>query len=333
MLGAAVIGLGVGEQHARAYAESPHSVLRWVYDLDPDRMQRVVAAIGQGAAARRFEDVVSDRAVDVVSIASYDDAHYAQVLAALDGGKHVFVEKPLCRSAAEARAIRARWQTAGRPHLASNLVLRAAPLYRWLREAIGSGELGEIYAFDGDYLYGRLQKITLEWRSQVDDYSVMQGGGIHLVDLMIWMTGQRPHAVSALGNRLCTNGSAFRYLDFVSAAFEFPSGLVGRITANFGCTHPHQHVVRVFGTKATVILDDRGPRLFTSRDPATPPSVLDLPALPASKGALIPGFLDRIVRGEDPGPPFDHELAVVAACHAADQAVREAQPQRIEYGD
>ena len=43
-----------------------------------------------------------------------------------------------------------------------------------------------------DYLYGRLQKITDDWRSRVADYSVMLGGGVHMVDLMLWLTGQRP---------------------------------------------------------------------------------------------------------------------------------------------
>src|SRR6185503_7475057 len=105
----------------------------------------------------------------------------------------------------------------------------------------------------------------------VPDYSVMAGGGVHLVDLMLWLTGQQPTTVSAVGNRIATANSRFAYDDFVTATYAFPSGLVGRITANFGCVHRHQHVVRVFGTKGTFIHDDAGARLHWTRDEARPP--------------------------------------------------------------
>jgi len=329
-LGVAVVGLGVGEQHARAYLWTPGCTLRWVFDLNRRRTDRILREVGVGAPAVSYEAVLADTAVDLVSIASSDDAHYGQVLAALGAGKHVFVEKPLCRSVEELRAIKRAWEASGRVHLASNLVLRAAPLYRWLREAIGAEALGEIYAFDGDYLYGRLHKVTEGWRKDVENYSVMQGGGVHLVDLMLWLTGQRPTSVTAVGNRICTAGTAFRYNDYMAATFQFPSGLVGRITTNFGCVHRHQHVVRVFGTKATLVSDDTGPRLHTSRDPAVPATALDLSPLPATKGDLIPAFVQSILDGADPGPAAQHEFDVISACIAADRAALTGTPVKIE---
>ncbi|MCU1282795.1 MAG: hypothetical protein JWM53_6341 [bacterium] len=330
-LQAAVIGLGVGEQHARAFAGNAGSQLRWVYDLDAARMQRVVGAIGQGHPATGLDAVLADPAVDVVAIATYDAEHAGQVVAALDAGKHVFCEKPLAHSADEVAAIRAA--VARRPdrHLACNLVLRAAPVYAWLREAIARGDLGEIYAFDGDYLYGRLEKITDGWRGQAEGYSVMQGGGVHLVDLMLWLTGQRPLDVSAVGTRISTRGTGFRYDDFVAATYRFEKGMVGRITANFGCVHRHQHVVRVFGTKATFLYDDRGARLHTSRDPDSQPELLGHSPLPASKGDLIPGFIEAIRTGRDPNAQIRHELAVISACVAADRALATGESARIEY--
>ena len=329
-LGVAVIGLGVGEQHARAYLRSPCR-LRRLYDVDAVRMTRVLAELGQGAAADSLQDVLEDRTVDVVSIASYDDAHVEQVVAALRAGKHVFVEKPMCRSMDELRAIKQAWLEAKPCHLASNLVLHAASVYQWLKDRIRRGELGDAYAFDGDYLYGRLHKITDEWRKDVEEYSVMQGGGIHLVDLMLWLTGQKPVSVTAAGNRICANGTAFRYQDYMAATFQFASGLIGRITANFGCVHPHQHVVRVFGTKATFLSDDQGPRWQAGRDPAGPAAALGLSVLPSSKGELIPGFIERILAGQDAGAQTQHEFDVISACLAADQAARSGRTMEIEY--
>lgn len=331
-LGAAVVGLGVGEQHARAFASTPGVRLRWVCDSDNAIAARVTAALRpELGAAADLGAILADPETHIVSIATYDDQHFEQTLAAIRAGKHVFCEKPLCRSLQEATALKRALAEAQRNQLACNLVLRGAPLYSWLKRAIADGEFGAIYAFDGDYLYGRLQKITDGWRKDVRDYSVMQGGGIHLVDLMMWLIAEKPTHTSAVGNDISTEGTAFRYPDFVAATYHFSSGLVGRITANFGCVHRHQHVLRIFGTKRTFIYDDAGPRLHLSRDPNARPRPVELAPVPASKGELIGPFVRAIIDGRTHEPMAQHELDVVAACVAADQALAEGRPIAIEY--
>jgi predicted dehydrogenase len=129
-----VIGLGIGEQHARAYLATGGCEVRWLYDLDQMRAESLVASLGTGRTAQSYEDILADNTVDLVSLASFDDAHFAQVVAALAAGKHVFVEKPMCRSIEELREIKRVWrQQHGKLKLASNLVLRAAPVYRYLK--------------------------------------------------------------------------------------------------------------------------------------------------------------------------------------------------------
>ncbi len=332
VLGVGVVGLGVGEQHARAFHAHPACEVRSLCDLDAGRARALAVEFPRCTVAGRFEEMLADPRLDVLVIASFDDAHYRQVIAALQAGKHVFVEKPVCRTLSELADIKARWQAeGGRLKLHSNLVLRAAPLYVWLREQIRAGALGRIYAFDGDYLYGRLHKITEGWRKDVSEYSVMQGGGIHLVDLMLWLTGEIPVAVSGIGNCICTSGTAFRHDDFVAATFEFDSGLVARITANFGCVHRHQHVMRVFGTQATFLYDDAGPRWHRSRDPEVPAEQLTQPPLPAHKGDLVPEFVSAILEDADDGAQTRGFFDGISACVAADRAVATGTKERIEY--
>lgn len=328
-LGVGVIGLGVGEAHARAYASLPDCELRWVADTNAARAEQLASELGCRPATA-FEPMLADAAVQLVSIASFDDAHAGQVLDALRCGKHVFVEKPLARTQAELAAIKAAWLPSKR-HLASNLILRAAPLYAQLRTMIASGELGEIYAIDGDYLYGRLEKITEGWRAGVADYSVIEGGGVHLIDLMMWLTEQRPHRAAAVGNRIATRDTAFKYRDYAAATFEFPSGLIGRITANFGCVHRHHHVLRVFGTRATFIYDDAGARLHLSRDPSAPVLALDAAPLTATKGELLPGFVRQILSGRRDDAATQKHFDVLSACAAADRAADGGAAVEIDY--
>jgi predicted dehydrogenase len=268
-----------------------------------------------------------------VSIASYDDAHFSQAVAALSARKHVFIEKPLCRSLDELRALKDCWRTSGQPQLRSNLVLRAAPLYRWLRAAIADGELGEVYAFDGEYLYGRLEKITEGWRGTVEDYSVVQGGAIHLIDLMLWLLKDRPTAAIAAGNRIATAGSPFRYDDFVAATLRFGDGHgpIARIAANFGCVHRHHHIVRVYGTKATFIYDDAGARLHRSRDPEKLAEPLPHAPLPTSKGDLIPEFVEAVREGVDSTSAAQREFDVISCCLTIDEAARSGSWRPIAY--
>ncbi|MFQ5630687.1 MAG: Gfo/Idh/MocA family protein [bacterium] len=331
MLNIAVIGLGVGEQHALAYSKRQDCRLRWLYDLDADQTKQVVCRLGQGEVAENFRAILEDESIHLMSIATYDDAHFEQVVAALNAGKHIFVEKPLCRSITELQSIKKTWQANNKHHLVSNLILRAAPVYQWLKGIIEDGALGQIYAFDGEYLYGRIHKITEGWRKNVKDYSVMQGGGVHLIDLMLWLTGERPVKVCSAGNKICTAGTEFRYNDFMTSTYQFESGLIGRITANFGCVHRHQHVVRIFGTKGTFIYDDCGPRLHTSRDEALFAADVGLPTLPTSKGDLIPGFVENIIKGQNTNKQTQHEFDLISACVAADLALTKEHSIQVEY--
>ena len=206
-LGAAVIGLGVGEAHARAYAAMPECELRWVADTNAERARTLAAELGCQSATT-FDPLLADSAVHIVSIASYDDAHAAQVSEALSRGKHVFVEKPIARTPDELKSVKTAWLRAG-THLSSNLVLRAAPLYQWLRDMIGGGRARRRSTpSTATTSTAGSRRSRTAGAPDVDDYSVMLGGGIHLVDLMLWLTGQRPHRVTAAGNRIATTGNA-----------------------------------------------------------------------------------------------------------------------------
>lgn len=331
-LRAAVIGLGIGEQHALAYWDHPGCELAVLCDLSEDKLIKARERFPGVALTRDANAVLDDPTVDVVSIASFDDAHAEQVIRALDAGKHVFVEKPLCLRADELAAVKRAWtRHGGRIKLASNVVLRAAPLYRWLRQRIEAGDLGEVYAFDGDYLYGRLEKLTHGWRKDVDDYSVLAGGGIHLIDLFVWLFRQRPITTYAVGNRLCARGSAFRYDDFTAATLTCRSGMVARFTANFGCVHRHQHVVRVYGTRATFLYDDAGPRWHWTRDPTATSSALTVSPLPTSKGDFLREFLTAVQNDAEISDETQGHLDVMSIVLACERSARDRSLTEVKY--
>lgn len=329
-LGVAVIGLGIGEKHVWAYQKDSRCEVRWVLDHDTAKAKTLADETGAGVGSS-YEAVLDDQDVQIISIASFDDDHASQITQALNAGKHIFVEKPLCQTLEQLKEIQKVWSRQnGKLKLASNLILRAARVYQWLEEKIQAGEFGEIYSFDGEYLYGRLHKITEGWRSEVENYSVIEGGGIHMIDLMLWLTGERPQSVVSMGNRISTEGTKFRYNDFVASTLQMESGLVSRIVANFGSVHRHQHIVRVYGTKGTFIYDDMGARVHWTRDEDKKAEMLSMSTLPADKGDLIPDFISAVLEDKDiceqTQSAFDG-LSISAACDRA------LQTQRLEIID
>lgn len=329
MIRAAVVGLGVGEQHARAWASLRKVKLQGVCDHDPSKAISIARKFKTNTFPN-WRGILACSQVDAISIATYDTQHARQVENALVAGRHVFVEKPLCRSKTELYKIRRAWSRK-KPALMANLVLRVAPLYKKIKQMIDDGKLGKIYAMDGDYLYGRVHKITDGWRSKDKSYSVMAGGGVHLLDLILGFAGETPNWVTATGNRICTRGSRFKRRDFVSAVFEFPSGLVARITANFGCMHKHQHALRIFGTRGTVIVDDEGARWHRSRRPESRPTPLLWKRLPATKGELISDFVS-LIRGGTAGRrrAVDREFSLASALIATDRALKTGRREKAK---
>lgn len=336
----AVIGLGVGEQHARYYRDHVECDLVMLCDYDLDKATTAAKEYGCSIVTDSWKDVFQNPEIDIVSIASFDHHHAEQLIAALSSGKHVFVEKPLCTLRKELNDIVPAWKGSG-VSLVSNLPLRTAPLFRWLKDAISKGDLGEIYAIDGEYLYGRVDKITKGWRKDIDDYSVIEGGGIHMLDLMLFLTEQYPSQVTSIGNKIVTKGTDFQYDDYAVSTFEFDSGLIARLSSNFGCVHPHQHVLKVFGTKATFILDDMGSRIQYKRDPLNSDDYqknkdikkpkaefLDYAAKPESKAELIDDLVDAI-RTKDSSGLTLHEFRLMNACLSAAESLKSGKTEEI----
>lgn len=316
MLRAAVIGLGVGEQHAVAYAGHPDCELAALCDVDEQKLAEVAARFPGARATTVAENVLSDPGIDVVSIASYDGAHYEQVVLALEHGKHVFVEKPLCMRPEEADDIRDR--LAARPDLvlSSNLLLRTSPRFVLLKELLAAGRFGDLFYVAADYDYGRLHKVTEGWRGDLPYYSVVLGGGVHVVDLLLWLTGKRVVEVTAYGNRIATAGSKFRFDDLVVALLKFEDGALGRVTVNFGSVMPHFHAVEVYGTEATFMNGLDAATLFTREGHEQ----IDAPYPGVTKGVLIAGFIDAVFGRGAPAVTAEDVFATMDVCFAIEQA-------------
>jgi predicted dehydrogenase len=304
-----------------------------VYDFDSAKAVQAAAVSERISVAQNAEDVLNDPSINIVSVASYDNHHAAQVIRALSLGKHVFVEKPLCLSMQEAILIQQALKQSPNARVSSNLPLRACPRFRLLKEAILNGNMGSIYAMRADYFWGRVEKLTAGWRADMPFYSIIYGASVHMIDLAIWMLGRRPVEVRALGNQMATTNSALRYNDFVTLQMIFEDGLVVESSAHGGCVHPHFHRVEVYGTQKSFLQELSGASWVNSSDEKIPLEAV-VGGYPAkeTRAEILKSFLDLIVGNVDRGIVTQEDVfSTMSVCFAAQESMQTGRSIKIEY--
>jgi predicted dehydrogenase len=328
-----IIGLGIGEKQIPAFNGHPACQVTALCDFSNKKLSASKKHCPHAKQTQNADDILEDPGIDVVSIASYDNYHFEQVITALQNKKHVFVEKPLCLHYREALEIRKTSEQYPGLRISSNLNLRTCPRFKRLRDAVRLGELGKIFYLEGDYLWGRIHKLKEGWRKDITDYSIILGAAVHMIDLIMWIIGDKPIEVQGCGNQIATEGTDLRYNDFGVVLLRFEDGTLAKITANGGCVHPHFHRVALYGTEKTFLHEVSGGIWLDSRDPKAIPTdiVEEYPGV-TEKGKVIASFIDSIVDETiEPIVPIDDVFDTMSVCFAAERSIEEGKPIEIEY--
>ena len=196
MIRIAVVGLGqMGLSHALAYHANPAFEIialanRSAVDLPPE--------LAHYPTVSSFDEALALRP-DAVSINTYSDSHAAYAIAAMEAGAHVFVEKPLATTVADARAVAAKAAQTGRK-LVVGYILRHHP--SWQRLITEARALGGPYVFR---LNLNQQSTGPAWeihKRLMDTTSPIVDCGVHYVDVMCQITDAAPVQVRGMGLRL-----------------------------------------------------------------------------------------------------------------------------------
>ncbi|MFH1287793.1 MAG: Gfo/Idh/MocA family oxidoreductase [bacterium] len=325
-----IVGLGVGEQHIAGYERHPNSETVALCDFSKEKLSMAGDKYPNCKLTNQSDDILNDPKIDVVSIASYDNYHYEQIIKAIANNKHIFVEKPLCLYKEQAQSIYSLLRTKSELKLSSNLILRMSPRFRYLKKIIKDGSFGDLFYVEGDYNYGRLNKLTEGWRGKIDFYSVVYGGGVHIIDLLLWLLQDPIVEVQAFANNISSKGK-FSYNDIVACIFKFKSGVVGKMVVNMGCVFPHFHPLSIYGTKATFINGlDKG-LFFKSRSKNYLPEEIEAAYPGVHKGDLIYSFIDSISNGSQAEVTQEDVFKAMSVCFAIEEAMNKGNTVKVEY--
>jgi predicted dehydrogenase len=327
----AISGLGIGEKHAQHIIENRDTSLNSIFDINKKKLRKLEKKF-KIKASKSFMTMIANKQLQLIVIATPDHLHCEQIINSFRKKKHIFVEKPICNNLNELKKIILQWKKNKKKlKIKSNLILRSSPLFLWLKRKIKEGYFGKIYSIDAEYLYGRLNKYIHGWRGNSKEYSPMNGGGVHMIDLACWLVNELPYEVSSESSNTATKKFKLKSKDYMTSILTFKSGMILRAVANLACVCKHHHVLRVYGTKKTFVYDDLGPRIYSSRNPKKNFKKIFLKSLPSNKINILKEFINDIKIKKDIKKQTEFDLKIMNVLCYCNISATTSKKKKIKY--
>ena len=288
-IGVGLIGTGyMGKCHALAwngvkpvFGDGPRPRLVHLAEIDADLAARRAAEFGFERATANWRDVVADPEVEVVSITTPNALHAEMALAALAAGKHVWCEKPMAVTLADAERMAAAARAAGRvAALGYNYIQN--PLIRHIGALLAAGTIGVVnhvrFEMDEDFMAD--PEAPFSWKSDAaSGYGAPDDFGVHPLSLIAVLFGGVARVMAQLAkpyaDRPLAGGGRRAVATFDSACvlMELRNGATGIMALNRAAWGRKGRLAfQIFGSGGTIAYDQERMnefQLFTaSGDPA-----------------------------------------------------------------
>jgi len=304
-----VIGAGsISDMHFEAYKANENVKIAAVCDLNERRAREKAEYYGANQYYTDYNELLSVQEIDAVSICTWNNSHAEISTAALNAGKHVLVEKPLCKTVDEALEIERAVREVDDQVLQVGFVRRHGTNAQVLKKFIDADDFGDIYYAKASYI--RALGNPGGWFA---DKARSGGGplidlGVHVIDLAWYLMGKPKvtsvsgNTYSRLGNRSHIEHKSFYKAadydpdqntveDMFNALIRFENGASMMVDASFSLhTKRDTGELKLFGEKAGAEID---PQLHITTEKHH--TILNVtPEIDASSFDMMSGFQNEI---------------------------------------
>ncbi len=287
-LGVGLIGSGyMGKCHALAWTsvatvfpEVGRPRLVALADASPELARQQAEAFGFGRGTGDWHDLISDPAVDVVSIAAPNQFHADMAVAALEGGKHVWCEKPMATSLEDAIRMRDAARHAGKTAILGYNYIQN-PMIRHARTLIAEGRIGVVnhirLEMDEDYMADPAEPFY--WKSEKrSGYGVLDDFAVHPLSILSVLHGRITSLVADIAKpyeERPTHDGGHRTVenhDIAQALFRTEMGASGVLMVNRSAWGRKGRIaLQIFGSTGSILYDQERMnelQLYSTEDPA-----------------------------------------------------------------
>ncbi len=330
----AVIGVGlIGEQHAEAYQSNPRAELAMVCDLSGDRAAAVGERLGVASTTNLADIATSD--VEIVSVATPDHAHFDSVMAMLEAGKHVVVEKPLATVTREAKAM-VDLAAQNDLKITVNLGNRWNPNYISIRDSVQSGEIGDpvmIYSKTSDTIW--VPRTMLSWAGKSGPQWFLFA---HTMDMVRWIIGQEAIEVYAMGQKKILKSEGIDAFDAIQAMVRFEN-CFATFETSWIVPEAYPHIVEsqltINGSTGRLNFEGATQGFQISSDTVgkhmyARPSLWTYFKLSPTWWGALHNMVDCVLDGGEPAISAEDGMNVTAMIEAAEMSIAEGEPVTIE---
>jgi predicted dehydrogenase len=204
---------GMGKAHATAFQNVPlvfgnepgRPILEIVADVDAKALEKWASEFGFARWTINWHEIVEDPRVDVVDITTPNSLHAEMAIAAVQAGKHIYCEKPLATTSADAARIVAAVEKCGVISIVGFNYLKN-PAQAFAKQLIESGELGEITLFRGIFDQDFLANPDVPFSWRLDRAQAGTGAlgdlGSHTIALALFLVGDIPEVCGIRATRI-----------------------------------------------------------------------------------------------------------------------------------
>ncbi len=319
-----VIGVGmIGQDHIRRLTKVlAGSAVVAVSDVDAERTRAVADGLPGARAFASGQELIDDKAVDAVVVASWGGTHEEYVLACIAAGKPVFCEKPLATSQEACRRILEAETKFGRRLVQVGFMRRYDAAYRALKATLASGAIGAPLMV---HCAHRNPSVPGHYTSDM----AINDTTVHEVDLVRWLLDEEIVATQVLTPR--RNRRAGELRDPLLVLFEMASGAIVDVEVSVNIAYGYDIRGEIVGETGTVALAESN-TVVVKREGAFGGRVPEdwRERFITAYDVEFREWLDSVAAGTATGPSTWDGYAATAVCDAALAALRSGTRQEVE---